>query len=286
MRLEDIHLCDPFVLAHEGKYYMYGTRGLERWTDEAFGLDVYISEDLVEWSGPKEIFKRTPEFPYTMNYWAPEVYKYDNRFFMFVSFKAPDVCRGTAVLVSDTPDGIFTMHSDGPVTPKEWECLDGTLYIAKDGTPHMVFCHEWVQTTDGQMCVIPLTKDLKAAAGEPRLLFTASQSEWINKPAKVYITDGPFMYRMQNGDLYMLWSASGKGGYSVGLVKSDNGDISGNWTHIKEPLFEMNGGHAMIFDTYDGRKMLSLHAPEYFPQERPRFYEVKETEEGWLTVIL
>jgi hypothetical protein len=32
--------------------------------------------------------------------------------------------------------------------------------------------------------------------------------------------------------------------------------------------------------------MLSLHAPEYFPQERPRFYEVKETEEGWLTVIL
>jgi len=69
------------------------------------------------------------------------------------------------------------------------------------------------------------------------------------------------------------------------LVKSDNGDISGNWTHIKEPLFAENGGHAMIFDTYDGRKMLSLHAPEYFPQERPRFYEVKETEEGWLTVV-
>ncbi len=276
MRAEDINIRDPFVITHNGKYYMYGTRGPECWTEEAFGLDVYVSDDLQEWSRPKTIFERTPDFPYTMNYWAPEVYKYNNRFFMFVSLKAPEVCRGTAIFVSDTPDGIFTMWSDGPVTPRDWECLDGTLYVAADGTPYMVFCHEWVQTVDGEMCVIPLSQDLKRAVGEPRLLFTASQSNWINKPAKVYITDGPFMYRMKNGDLYMLWSASGAGGYSVGLVKSDNGDISGNWTHINDPLFAEDGGHGMIFETLDGRKLLTLHSPDWTLEERPRFYEVRE----------
>ncbi len=276
MKKEEINIRDPFVLVHDGKYYMYGTRGPECWEEESFGLDVYVSEDLEEWEGPKEIFTRTPDFPYTMNYWAPEVYKYNNLFFMFVSFKAPDVCRGTAILVSDTPDGTFRMHSDGIVTPKDWECLDGTFYIANDGTPYMVFCHEWVQTIDGTMCAVPLTKDLKAAAGEPRWLFRASDSHWINKPAEQYVTDGPFLYRMQNGDLYMLWSASGAGGYSVGLVKSDNGDITGNWSHVEEPLYAKEGGHGMIFETLDGRKMLSLHSPDWHSYERPKFFEVQE----------
>ncbi len=168
------------------------------------------------------------------------------------------------------------MWSDGPVTPREWECLDGTLYIGKNDTPYMIFCHEWVQTTDGQMCAIELSKDLKKAVGEPRVLFTASQSEWINKPAEVYITDGPFMYRMENGDLFMIWSASGSGGYSVGLVKSDNGDITGNWTHLPEPLFANDGGHGMIFEAFNGKKILTLHSPNYTLQERPHFYEVAE----------
>ena len=82
---------------------------------------------------------------------------------MFVSFKADGVMRGTQILKAESPMGPFLVHSDGPVTPRDWSCLDSTLYV-EDGVPYMVFCHEWSQpgVDDGEMCVIPLTDDLKA----------------------------------------------------------------------------------------------------------------------------
>ena len=29
MKLYDIHIRDPFILAEDGKYYLYGTRGAD-----------------------------------------------------------------------------------------------------------------------------------------------------------------------------------------------------------------------------------------------------------------
>lgn len=46
---------------------------------------------------------------------------------MFASFKNEDRHRGTQILVSDTPDGKFKPLTDYPVTPEDWECLDGTV---------------------------------------------------------------------------------------------------------------------------------------------------------------
>ena len=44
MKTNEINIRDPFVLNYNGKYYMYGTRGSECWADEAYGLDVYVSD--------------------------------------------------------------------------------------------------------------------------------------------------------------------------------------------------------------------------------------------------
>ena len=38
----------------------------------------------------------------------------------------------------------------------------------------MVFVHEWVQISDGSICAIELSWDLKTAVSEPLLLFHAS----------------------------------------------------------------------------------------------------------------
>lgn len=284
MNTDKINIRDPFILTHNGKYYMYGTRGSECWADEAYGLDVYVSDDLKTWSEPKEIFTRTPAFPYTRNYWAPEVHKYKDKFYMFVSFKASGVCRGTSILAADEPDGVFTPHSDGNITPKEWECLDGTFYMSKDSVPYMVFCHEWVQVTDGEICAIRLTEDLKAAAGEePILLFKASEAEWVRKHSGGYVTDGPFMYRLPDDRLIMIWSSFGDEGYAVGVAESDNGDITGRWMQAKTPLFAKDGGHGMLFQTLvddkDGKSetMLALHSPNQKLKERPMFFKAFPT---------
>ncbi len=61
MKRQDINIRDPFVLVHDNKYYLYGTRSATTWSD-AEGFDCYISEDLENWQGPIEIFKRSEDF--------------------------------------------------------------------------------------------------------------------------------------------------------------------------------------------------------------------------------
>ncbi len=42
MRREDVNIRDPYVLVHDGKYYLYGTRSATCW-GEAGGLGCYVS---------------------------------------------------------------------------------------------------------------------------------------------------------------------------------------------------------------------------------------------------
>ena len=209
MKLNDINIRDPFVLLYNDKYYMYGTRGQTAWGDKATGFDVYISDDLEDWSDPIEIFSTPDGFWADRNYWAPEVHMYKDRFYMFASFKNEEERRGTQILVADRPEGPFSVHSPIPVTPRDWECLDGTFYVDKAGKPHIVFCHEWVQTDDGTVCERELSDDLTKAVSEPRELFKASDGKpWIRSHQKneesgalCYVTDGPYMYRSESGRL-------------------------------------------------------------------------------------
>lgn len=280
----DINIRDPFVLPlpSESRYVLYGTRGSETWANSASGLDYYTGTDLENWNGPFPAFVPPAGFWSDRNFWAPEVHAYGGRFYMFATFKAEGVCRGTQILAADTPNGPFLPISDGPVTPRDWECLDGTLYVDAQNQPWIVFCHEWVQVGDGEVCALPLSADLSAAVGGPVKLFTASEAPWAleitPKNRRGYVTDGPFMHRLANGVLIMLWSSFGTGGYTVGIATSDSGDILGTWQQQPEPLYAGDGGHCMVFRAFDGTLMLALHRPNKTPDERPQFIPLRETE--------
>lgn len=274
MTFKDINIRDPFVLKYEGKYYLYGTRGETAWTS-ALGLDVYVSDDLENWSEPHECFSLPENFWANKEIWAPEVHIYNDTFYMFVSLRSDERLRGTQILKSDSPLGPFLPFTDDAITPSEWMCLDGTFYVDKNGDPYIVFCHEWVQITDGEICAMKLSKDLSKPVGEPKILFKASDPYWADKTRDKFITDGPFMYRTECGRLLMIWSTFTSTGYVQAIASSDNGDIDGNWSH-EELLFEKDGGHGMIFDDYNGVKHLILHSPNKNPLERPVLFELKE----------
>ena len=87
MKTEEINIRDPFVLTHEGKYYLYGTRGATCW-GPATGFDVYIGTDLENWEGPVSCFENDGSFWADRNYWAPEVHPWRGAWYMFASFKS------------------------------------------------------------------------------------------------------------------------------------------------------------------------------------------------------
>jgi arabinan endo-1,5-alpha-L-arabinosidase len=280
MKLQDIHLRDPFVVPvpEERRYYLYGTT---RMLTEGTGFDTYVSADLENWEGPFEVFAPPLGFYADRDFWAAEVHRYQGRYYMFASFKAERVCRGTAILAADSPRGPFLPHSTGPVTPREWECLDGTLFVDESGAPWIVFCHEWVQVHDGEICAQRLNADLRQIIGEPLLLFRASEAPWVlsYRPGRgEMVTDGPCLYRASDGALFMVWSSFGKGGYSVGVARSASGQIQGPWVQRAEPIYAEDGGHGAVFRTFEGQLMLELHHPNKPPLERPRLLPISESD--------
>lgn len=273
MKNSEINIRDPFVLPYDGRYYMYGTRAWN-FGVKTSGFDVYIGTDLENWSDPAEVFNSEK---YNLNLgvnWAPEVHEYNGFFYMFATFTQPNGLRGTYVLKSQSPMGPFVPLSDGAVTPEQWECLDGTFYI-EDGKPFCVYCREHTRILDGTVCVSELKGDLSDSVGEPTELFAASS--FLKRTATENchnVTDGPFMYKMKNGKLIMMWSTS-DGNYLQCVSTSDNGSLFGRWTHLK-PLFKENGGHGMIFYAFDGTLRMALHCPNTGGLERPCFFTVKE----------
>ena len=169
-------------------------------------------------------FRPEPGFWGTKNFWAPEAHAYRGRYFLFTSFIAEKERRGTQVLAADAPTGPYRVHSPGPLTPRDLECLDGTLHVEEDGSPWLVFCHEWVQVRDGEVRAVRLEEDLSRPAGNSRLLFRASEAPWTRPvsyrgappdPAS-RVTDGPFLHRAADGTLLMLWSSFCDTGYAFG----------------------------------------------------------------------
>lgn len=277
MRLDEINIRDPFVLLWQDTYYLYGTRGATCW-GPATGFDVYTSRDLENWSEPVVCFENDGSFWADRNYWAPEVHAWQGGFYMFASFKNETRCRGTAILRADTPRGPFVPWSDGPVTPPDWECLDGTFYADEAGVPYMVFCHEWVQAGDGEIWALRLVRDLTEADGKPELLFRASEAGWAkpvhHSSGKVgYVTDGPYLWRDRTGRLLCLWSSFSETGYTQGLAVSDQGGVNSHFSQL-DPLFRENGGHGMLFRTREGETLLTLHSPNQHLLERPHFYHM------------
>lgn len=222
------------------------------------------------------VFENYDEFWGDDQFWAPEVYLYNGTFYMFASFKDNKNYRGTAILKSKTPDGKFTEHSKGAVTPKDWSCLDGTLYV-EDNVPYMIFCHEWTQIKDGEMCVVRLSDDLKKAVSEPRLLWKGSDASWAfdDTGKDDYVTDGPFLYRMDNR-LICMWSGFGRNGYCQAIAYSDNNTIDGRWLHLKQPIYDNNCGHGMLFNTKNGELKLVFHKPNIDTLERPCMIDICE----------
>ena len=93
----DIQIRDPYVVLLDGKYYLYGTTDKDCWGPNAVGFDAYVSDDLEHFEGPYPIVRPEPGFWADRNFWAPEMHVYRGSYYLFASFKAEGVCRGTQI---------------------------------------------------------------------------------------------------------------------------------------------------------------------------------------------
>ncbi len=119
---DDYGIGDPFVLRHNGRYYLYASSCEER-------VRVYTSRDLVHWRWEGYCTEgRDVYFAY-----APEVVYWRGSFYMITSPGG----GGHYILQSDSPLGIFR-----PVTGNFGYSIDGSFFKLDDGRLMMLFPHD------------------------------------------------------------------------------------------------------------------------------------------------
>ncbi|MEI6950496.1 glycoside hydrolase family 43 protein [Paraflavisolibacter sp. H34] len=288
--LDSIRLSDPFILADKKTttYYMTGTGGM-----------MWKSKDLATWSGPFRAAR--PDTGSWMGknpmIWAAELHAYKGKYYYFATFTNREVKidtfkgnaierRASHVLVSDHPGGPYVPMKDPAYLPANKPTLDGTFWVDTDGKPYMVYCYEWLQNWNGTIEKIELKPDLSGPVGEGKLLFRASESPWSRErkedgtigPHKV--TDGPFLFHTRTGKLGMLWTSWIHDVYVQGVAYSKSGTLDGPWIQEKEPITPMNFGHGMLFRTFDGKLLMSLHSHKDVNGRYvriPRLFEVDDS---------
>ncbi len=285
--LAETRLRDPYILPDPPTqtYYLV-TSSVRPVGLRANTVSVLRSKDLRTWTGPYPIFEIGPDFWAQGHIWAPEMHPYRGKYYLFATMNGsrrlidepwpdwPDKTeRGTQVLVADSPMGPFGPFANRSHTDPNIMALDGTLWV-EEGVTYMVYCHEWVQIRDGTIELIRLKDDLSDVVGPPVTLFKASEAPWTPEGRDRYVTDGPFLYRTRTGRLLMIWSSFTDTGYTTGIAASQSGRVQGPWVHMPTPLFRKDGGHGMIFTTFDGILMLLLHSPNRGPDERARLFEL------------
>ena len=285
-KLEEIRIRDPFVVTHEGCYYLYGT------IDEQKTRVLYVhkSLDLENWEEPTVIYTIDENSWAKDQPWAPEVHKYKGKFYLFLSMMGKDGLRGTEISVADTPEGPFIPISDRPATPAGQSCIDGTLYV-EDGRPYIIYSHDWPHCYNekenayiGEIAAVELSEDLTHAVSEPFVLFTSKEvpisgrnpnpCNYKGENIIRYGSDGPFVVKLEDGRPFLFWSPMlGKNYVVLGAVADS---IRSTWQHIEPEIFADNGGHAMVFSDLSGKRYMSIHWPEVYWHENARFIPIYE----------
>lgn len=251
-----VQFGDPYVLlASDGRYYMYGTGA-----GAVDGFCAYSSDDLIHWKSEGQVYRgNTPDSWAIANFWAPEVYERDGKFYMFFSAdwrKNPtneEENFRIGVAVSDKPTGPFKELADAPLFDPGYPVIDGNLIEDEDGRTYLYYsrcCYKhpvkseiadeakkkgmFDSVEESWIYGVEVAQDLTHVIGEPVLLLRPpvklddAQSEWESRSVtKGEVgrrwTEGSFMLR-HNGLYYMMYSANYFGGanYAVGYAVSEH----------------------------------------------------------------
>jgi beta-xylosidase len=254
-----VQFGDPFVLFDKGTYYMYGTgAGADR------GFSAYSSKDLVNWKSEGQVYFHDnkngwsdPKTAWDGAYWAPEVYKVQDKFYLFYSAQwkvnpAKEVENfKIGVAVADKPTGPFVDISSKPLFDPGYPMIDANVFVDTDGKSYLYYSRvaykhpveseiadqarksgRYKEIEESWVYGVELKKDFSGVIGEPVLILRPpvklndKQAAWES----LSVTTGEVNRRWTEGSVtfkkdgiyYIMYSANHFGGehYAVGYATS------------------------------------------------------------------
>ena len=263
------HIGDPFMLYDDAtkKFYLYCTGGKYR---------CFSSDDMTEWQEHGDSYLVTEKSFGTESYWAPEVYKVGDTFYMVYSAaRTVDGKKRHSIGLASSkcPTGPFTDVYDHPLFAPDYSVIDASLLFDDDGKVYLYYSRDCSENyVDGkrtsQTFGIELAPDLSGTVGESVLLATPV-SPWEQKSGSVLWNEGPCCFK-RNGVYYLLFTANYYASvhYCVGYATGNS--PLGPFTKAKEnPILVGDGvytsgtGHCNVVYSPDKSEMYMVYHSHY-----------------------
>ena len=211
----NVFLADPTIYNEKGIYYLYGTVG----GNPNNGFAGYTSSDLKTW---KRVGNYTNEYALkkgnsygTANFWAPQVFKDNNTFYM--AYVADE---NIAIATAKTARGPFVQS-----IPKKLEApvkqIDPFVFIDDDGKKYLYH----VRLVNGnKIFVAQMPDDLSAIMPETLKECITATSLWENTAQTNWpVTEGPSVLK-HKGIYYLFYTANDfrNPDYAVGYATSNS----------------------------------------------------------------
>ncbi|MBQ7011161.1 MAG: family 43 glycosylhydrolase [Clostridia bacterium] len=276
--------ADPFVLTHDGKYYMYSTNAANS------GYVVYYSDDLVNWFSGGYCL-RTKDVaikPDDTGFWAPEVLEYNGTFYMIYTCD-----EQLGIATSDSPLGPFT-DTVGAIFPNQ-KTIDGHFFVDDDNKIYLyyVITKQWtdVNRYGNRIYGVEFDMEKLETIGTPVELI-APKISWELQSG--YIAEGPEMLK-HNGKYYLSYSANGyaERSYSIGYATATS--PLGAYTKASAPILETETskgvyapGHHSFAYSPDGTELFIIyhkHSASVYKERHVSIDRAKFNSDGTLSVV-
>ena len=268
------NIGDPYVLRHGGQYYLYATSHFN-------GFYCWKSKNLADWSKPKICYLADERSFGNSCFWAPEVYEFGGRFYMYYTaqwkiYKREELRIGVAV--AEQPEGPFIdVWEERPMFDFGYGVLDA--HILKDGERNYLYysragANHFVNgAQESEIYVVELGEDWISVKGSGKELLVPEQQWEKQEPErKQFWNEGAFVLKKE-GRYHMMYSANyfGSRFYGIGgavadsplgpFVKYGDNPILATDERISGP------GHNSVVEGPDGEYYCVYHAHTHY--DRP-----------------
>ena len=189
--LLEVNAADPHVIKVKDKYYLYATTHTR-------GFDVYVSDDLVNWTNKGLAFDDPRG-----GAWAPDVFhnqRGDGKFYLYYTDnlprKANQLDKQIGVAVADNPLGPFK-----DVAVLATNSIDAHLFQDDDKRFYLYY----VDLSDGFDIRVQPMSTVVTKSGHPKILIQPTE---VWEKISGHVTEGPFMLK-RNGTYYLMYSGTG-----------------------------------------------------------------------------
>ena len=249
--------ADPWFCQYDGTYYYCYSVG------NGVGVKCASSLETLADAEGVTVYTAPGEGAFSRNYWAPELYRIDGRWYIYVAADdGENENHRMYVLSCDTPMGEYQMEGKLSATTDKW-AIDGTL-LQLNGALYFIWSG-WEGDADGRQDLYIAPMDSPTRISGERVRISKPRYKWEKRGMP--INEGPAAL-YDNGNTYVVFSASGSwtDDYCLGMLRLIGNDPlqAKNWAKCPVPVFKktktvFGPGHCSFVASPDGSEQYIVY---------------------------